>query len=162
MRWEATGQEVEAELYVDAYGPMEGVEVLARYVEDAEGGWPVGGLAAVTSRRVGRGRVITLGTTLPRAVLGNFLSGVCREAGVGPVVEATHVNGAETVLAVERGGGGGGEVGGDAAATVLVEWGGQDSMVLLKRGGVDVLTGERVDREVPIESYATRVIRHEG
>ena len=156
VRWRRLpgGEESPAEawgtrLYVEAFDAVrDDVEVLATY-----DGWPVAGRAAVTSRAVGAGRVVVCGTTFFEVETQRVMAGLCREAGVEPVVRG---DAGPTVLAVPRGV----MPTGGPAATVLVEMSGKRASVELTRPGVDVLSDERVEGRVEVEAFATRVIVH--
>lgn len=75
---------------------LKGAQGLAFYTDRAN---ELSGLAAVTSKKVGKGRVIVLGSILSEESLQKLLLTVCGEEGVRPAAEAT-----SNILAVPRSG----------------------------------------------------------
>ena len=73
LRLTAAGQESPCAIWCDAYEPLAGTEVIAEYRGPA-----IDGMAAITARGIGGGRVILLGT-LPNE---GMLRTVIRNAGI--------------------------------------------------------------------------------
>lgn len=74
-----------ANLCFDAIVPGDGVKVLASYPEDYE---YLGGYAAITETRVGKGRIILMGAQLDVADYRKFIKNVAAECGIEPICEA--------------------------------------------------------------------------
>ena len=71
-----------ANLCFDAILPGEGVKVLATYPDDYE---YLGGYAAITETKVGKGRIILMGTQLEVADYRKFMKQIALECGIEPI-----------------------------------------------------------------------------
>ena len=82
----ADGSEAEpvANLNFDALTPSEGVKVLASYKQGTD---YVEGYAAITETKVGKGRIILMGTQLATADYRKFIKNVALECGIQPVCQ---------------------------------------------------------------------------
>lgn len=71
-------------LCFDAIQPGEGVKTLATYQEDYE---YLGGYAAITETKVGKGRIILMGAQLSVADYRKFIKNIALECGIEPICE---------------------------------------------------------------------------
>lgn len=71
----------------DALVPGEGVKTLATYAEGGDDYLP--GYAAITETRVGRGRILLLGTQLDAESYGRFIGKVLAECGIAPLADGS-------------------------------------------------------------------------
>jgi beta-galactosidase GanA len=101
-------------LCFDALSPSEDVKVLARY---ASGMDYIEGYAAITETKIGKGRIILMGTQLDPSDYRKFIKKIAIECGIEPICEANdtvEVNLLEgeygTVLAAIECGGSGGSI----------------------------------------------------
>jgi beta-galactosidase len=107
------------------------------------------GLAAVTSRAMGRGRVILLGTVLPEPVLLGLIERVAEPEGVVSVVDAD-----PNLVCVPREG-----VAGRGLVAVEVE--NRPAMLCLPSPGTELLSGRRVDGALEIPAYGVVVVQYD-
>ncbi|MBI5831484.1 MAG: beta-galactosidase [Armatimonadetes bacterium] len=136
LSWLSGGQEWTGSLWADGF-EARGAEELALWSSG-----PLRGLAAATMRSVGSGRVVLLGTLLPA----QGLDWVLRQCGVAPVATA----GPRVVLAQRRGE--------SRQGAVLVELEGVGGTFTAPLAGVDLLSGDRFDQQIPMEPFGVRVI----
>ena len=82
----ADGSEMKpvANLNFDALTPSEGVKVLASYKEGTD---YIEGYAAITETKVGKGRIILMGTQLDPADYRKFIKKIALECGIQPICE---------------------------------------------------------------------------
>lgn len=140
----ADGHKTRTKTMCDGY-ECHGAEVLARY----EGGYG-DSLPAVISNRFGKGRVITSGGMVDADTWTRLMLEACREHGIGPMAKA-----GGRVVVVPRANAAG-EVVGHGVANLSD----QMQSVTLARGGVDLLTGQRVDATFTALPFQPMVIRH--
>jgi beta-galactosidase GanA len=139
MRW-ADGTESKGSIWHSGF-ELRGAKALATYTENE-----LAGLAAVTCRRMGKGRVIALGTMLPPEEMMRLLQRLTSEAGIAPVATAsTHV------LVAPRTGA--------AEGMVVVEHEHKPGSLTLPRPMTDLLTGKRHEGVVALEPYAVMVLK---
>jgi beta-galactosidase GanA len=83
----ANGEEATpvANLCFDAIIPGEGVKALASYPDSYE---YLGGYAAITETKVGKGRIILMGTQLSVADYRKFIKSIALECGIEPICES--------------------------------------------------------------------------
>jgi beta-galactosidase GanA len=132
-----------AEVWCDGF-ELRGAEALAGYSEHE-----LAGLAAVTSRAMGRGRVILLGTVLPEPVLLGLIERVAEPEGVVSVVDAD-----PNLVCVPREG-----VAGRGLVAVEVE--NRPAMLCLPSPGTELLSGRRVDGALEIPAYGVVVVQYD-
>ena len=130
-KW-ADGSDMEISQVFDGY-ELRGAESLAVYSEDHPKG-----LTAVSVKKVGKGRVIVLGTMLSGK---DFRRLIERELGFKPILEAS-----DNVEVIARG-----------KLILAVELGSENGIVKLNGKYKDVLTGEVCDGETEILPYTVRV-----
>jgi beta-galactosidase len=121
-----------------------GAEVLATYSEG-----PCEGLAAVTSHKLGRGRVIVLGTLPPSEDFVRLLSAVADKLGIKPVVNAS-----DNVLVVPRSG----EAG---SGLIAVELDNKPAWIELPRAGTDLITGSKLSGKINVGEYGVLAVRYD-
>ncbi len=141
IKW-SDGPESSGSLWYDILEPRD-CRPLAVYTEG-----PGAGLAAITTRKLGKGRVVVLGT-LPRPddLLRMFARIAC-EAGVQPVADAS-----ENLLVVPRSG----EAG---EGVIVVEYQNRPARIALPRSAEDLLTGRMESGEIEIPQYGVKVLRY--
>ena len=118
----------------DGYECLGGTQSLVRYTAGE-----LAGLSAVTERRVGKGRIILVGSVLSH---GDLL----RLVGIAPIAEAS-----ENVILTARSG--------DEAGIIAVETENKEGFVVLDAPCTDLLTGKQCSGRVPLSPYETRVFR---
>ncbi|NLE67501.1 MAG: beta-galactosidase [Lentisphaerae bacterium] len=119
------GAETQGSLWFDSY-ELAGGRALALYTEG-----PMKGLAAAVERKIGKGRIILLGTQLPPAAYLDLFAGIAAKAGVKPVAEAD-----PNLLVVPREGPAG-------RGRVVVETGNRKASLKIERPVINLLTGRR-------------------
>ncbi len=128
LRWK-DGHESQGALWYDSY-ELRGGRALAAYTEG-----PMKGLAAVVERKIGKGRLILLGTQLAAEDYQGLLRDAASGAAVTPAADAS-----PDLLVVPREGRGG-------RGRVAIETGNRPATLKLERPVVNLLTG-RTHREV--------------
>jgi beta-galactosidase GanA len=119
-----------------------GTTPLAMYTEE-----PLAGLAAATETRLGRGRIILLGT-LPRPEdLQRLMLRLAGECGLAPSVTAS-----SNVLAVPRAGAAG-------RGMVVIEIENRTGTLTLPRPARDEISGREYSGEVTVQPYQVMVLR---
>jgi len=140
IRWE-DGAQQNGSCWYDGLEPR-ACNVLARYVEG-----PLEGLAAVVEKKIGRGRVILLGTMPEQPGVAALIKTVCSTAGIEPVAEASP----NLVVAPRSGKGGRG--------WVVVEVHNTTGQVVLPKPARDLLTGRQLEGEVTLAPYGVLVLK---
>jgi len=136
------GTQSQGSLWYDTLEPSD-CEVLATYTEG-----PGAGLAAITSRKMGKGRIIVLGT-LPRPEdLLKLFASAAAEADVHPVADAS-----DNLLVVPRSG----EAG---EGLMLVEYENRPARIALPKPATDLLTGQTESGEIEVEPYGVKVLKY--
>ncbi|OGV75062.1 MAG: hypothetical protein A2340_14550 [Lentisphaerae bacterium RIFOXYB12_FULL_60_10] len=133
----------EGSLWFDAF-EAKGSRVLARYADG-----PMAGDAAVVERRMGKGRVIVLGTVPDAESWAALVVRVCAEAKIRPVTEAS-----SNVLVVPRNGKGG-------TGWVVVELQNETGRVTLPKPARDLLTGKTLRGELEVAPHGVHVLTFE-
>ena len=141
IKWN-DGAESAGSLWYDSLKPRD-CEPLAVYTEG-----PGAGLAAVTVRKMGKGRVVVLGTLPSPADLLKMLQPIAAEAGIAPVANAS-----ENLLVVPRDGVAG-------KGLMLVEFENRPARIALPRQATDLLTGRVESGEIEIPPYGVKVLRY--
>ncbi len=141
IKWK-DGTESKGGLWYDCLEPRD-AEPLALYTEG-----PGERLAAVTARKMGKGRIIVLATLPPKEDLLRMLGPIAAEAGVSPVADAS-----DNLLVVPRSG----EAG---EGLILVEFENRPARIKLPRQATDLLTGNALSGEVEIQPYGVQVLRY--
>lgn len=140
MRW-ADGTISKSQLWCDAF-ELRGADSIAEYTENE-----LAGLCAVASRKLGKGRIIVLGTQLDSAALRGILSRVAGPAGISPAADAS-----ENLLVVPRSGPGG-------EGLIVVEHEHKPAALTLPEPATDLLTGKPVPAgRVEVEPYGVKVL----
>jgi beta-galactosidase GanA len=117
---------------------LKGATALATYTDG-----PLAGLAAITETRLGKGRILVMGTVAPPEVLVNLV----RSAGMAPVITA-----GPNVLIVPRSGEGG-------EGLIALELHNQPATITLPGPMTDLLTGQRHQGEVAVRPYGVMVLK---
>ena len=139
LRW-ADGVESGGSVWFDALEPR-GSEAMATYTEG-----PLAGLAAVTQRQVGKGRIVLLGTVPVAGDFQRLLLGLAAAAGIAPVAEAS----ANLMVVPRRGRAGEG--------VIAVELANQPAQLTLPRPARDLLTGLGHSGQVQVKPYGVMVL----
>ena len=135
-------RESQGTLWYDSY-ELRGAKPLATYVEG-----PMKGLAAVAERRMGKGRIILLGTLPGEQDLQRLLLDAAAEARVGPVAEAS-----ANLLVVPR-------KGRTAEGLIAVELSNQPATLKLQRPAVELLTRRRCEGTLEVQPYGVAVLKY--
>jgi beta-galactosidase len=122
LRWK-DGREAQGSVWFDSY-ELHGGRALATYTEG-----PMKGLAAAVERKIGKGRLILLGTQPAADDFRKLIAEAAAGSGVAPVAEAS-----PRLLVVPRSGNGG-------RGCVAVETGNQPATLKLNRPVINLLTG---------------------
>jgi len=141
LRW-ADGPVSSGSLWYAGLEPKN-AEVLAAYTED-----PLNGLAAVTESRLGKGRIVLLGTLPIPADLQRLLLRLAAQCGIRPAAEAT-----PNVLVVPRSG----KIGRGA---VVIEIGNRPGLLSTSSPARDVLNGKVYFGEIALAPYQVLVLEH--
>lgn len=141
IKW-TDGAESKGSIWYDSLEPRDS-EALATYTEG-----PGAGLAAATVRRMGKGRVIVLGTMPNAEDFIKMLAAIAAEAGVSAVADAS-----ENLLVVPRKG----EAG---EGLMLVEFENKPARIKLTRQATDLITGRVVSGEIEIPAYGVMVLKY--
>lgn len=140
LRW-ADGREAEGSVWFDGLEPR-GAKALATYTEG-----PLAGLAAVTERKMGKGRVILLGTMPAGADMTALLGRLAAEVGIQPAAEASG-----NLVVAPRGGKAG-------RGLIAVEVRNRPATLTLPQPATDLLTGQRHRGQIDIEPFGVRVLK---
>lgn len=140
VRW-ADGRESIGSLWYDGL-ELRGAKALATYTE-----YPFEGLAAVTEHRVGKGRIIVLGTMPQPEDMQSLLASICAESGVSPAAEAS-----DNLVVVRREGDAG-----DGLAVVEVE--NRAGALTLPEPMTDLITGTRYQGTIDVPPYGVLMLR---
>lgn len=141
IRW-ADGSESAGSVWYDILEPR-GAEVLATYA-----GGQFDGMAAAVRARLGKGRVILLGTLPDADGMQRLLLRTAAEAGVHPAAQAS-----SNVLVVPREGPAG-------RGLAVLELQNRPGTVTLPEPATDLLTGQRHSGEVPVPPYGVMVLQY--
>ena len=141
IKW-SDGTESTGSLWYDMLEPRDS-ESLAVYTEG-----PGAGLAAVTTRKVGKGRVIVLGTLPSPDDLLRMFRPIAAEAGVEPVADASG-----NLLVIPRAGDAG-------EGVIVVEFENRPARIALARPATDLLTGRVESGEIEIPAYGVKVLKY--
>lgn len=141
IKW-SDGTESKGSLWYDSLEPRD-CETLATYTEG-----PGEGLAAVTMRKMGKGRVIILGTLPNKDDLLKLIKPIADEAGVSPVADAS-----ENLLVVPRDGAAG-------KGLMLVEFDNKPAQIAIQGQATDLLTGKVQSGEIEIPPYGVKVLKY--
>lgn len=141
LRW-SDGQEGSGSLWYDGLDPR-AAQPLATYDEG-----PFRSLAAVTETRIGKGRLVLLGTLPSAGDLAALLLRLAREAGVTPAAQAS-----PNILAVPREGPGG-------RGMVAVEFENRPGVLTLPEPATDLLSGTELHGEVRLTPYQALVLKY--
>jgi beta-galactosidase GanA len=140
VRW-PDGRRSPGSLWYDGF-ELRGGEALATYEEG-----PCAGLAAVAQRRVGRGRIVLLGT-LPRPEdLQRLVLPLAAERGIRPVAEAS-----PNLLVVPREGPAG-------RGLVALELQHREATLTLPEPMTDLLTGRRTEGTLDLAPFSVAVLQ---
>lgn len=140
LRWE-DGREAKGSLWFDSY-ELRGGRALATYTEG-----PMKGLAAVVERKIGKGRIILLGTQPGPEDYQKLLAAAAAGARVKPAAEAS-----SNLLVVPRAGKAG-------RGCVAVETANQPATLKLDRPAVNLLTGCAHRDSIAIPPYGVVVLK---
>lgn len=141
LTW-ADGTESKGSLWYDGFEPKT-AETLATYTEGHNKG-----LAAVTSNKMGKGRVIVLGTLPLADDLKWLMVSAAAQAGILPVAEAS-----ENLLVIPRKG----ETG---EGIIVMEYENRPASFVLPCEAVDLLTGRKHSGTVDIPPYSVMVFKY--
>lgn len=141
IRWN-DGTESKGSHWYDCLEPRDS-EPLAVYTEG-----PGKGLAAATTRKMGKGQVIVLGTLPSPEDLLRMLAPIAAEAGVTRVADASN-----NLLVVPRSGDTG-------QGLILVEFENKPARIALPRPATNLLTGQVEAGEIEIPPYGVKVLRY--
>ncbi len=122
---------------------LKGAEGLAFYTEDAR---ELSGLAAVTDKKVGKGRVIVLGSIPSESSFQKLLYSVCSAAGIKPAAKAS-----PNLLAVPREGKG-------LKGMFVLELEHKAGKLLLNTPMTDLITGKTYNGEIKIPPYGALIL----
>ncbi len=137
-------------VWCEAFEPEDGTTVRARY----EGGYGEGH-TAVLDRRLGKGRVLTIGCPLDEERLMAVVEEAARDAGLAPLAAAGPEN--EGVLLCPRA-----AADGSIAAMGLVNLRKEARRVELPSAGKDLIGGEPTGTTVELEPLEVRLVRFDG
>ncbi len=140
LRW-ADGHDAQGSVWFDSY-ELRGGTALATYTEG-----PMKGLAAIVERKIGKGRLILLGTQPGPKEYVKLLAYAGGAAKVKPAAEAS-----PNLLVVPRAGKAG-------RGCVAVETSHQPATLKLARPAVDLLTGRTHKESIAIPPYGVAVLR---
>jgi beta-galactosidase GanA len=140
LRWN-DGGEAQGGIWFDSY-ELKGAKALAAYTEG-----PMKGLAAVVERKIGKGRLILLGTQLPHADYQKLLEAAAKQAGVRPVATAD-----ANLLVVPREGKAG-------RGRIVVETGNRPATMKLDGPAMNLLTGRKHRDSVTVPPYGVMVLK---
>lgn len=122
---------------------LEDAEAIVSYTNESN---EMEGLAAVTRKSVGKGKIIVLGTIPSAADIQKLLAAVCKKAGLSQSAKAS-----PNLLVVPRAGDG-------HEGMIVVELEHKTGMMTLERKMTDLLTGVEYDGEFEIPPYKVLVL----
>ena len=128
------------------YDAMElaGGRSVATYTEG-----PMKGLAAIVENKMGKGKVIVLGTCPEPAALVSLIAREAKKAGILPVAKAS-----TNLLCIPRSGKGG-------EGMIVIEIENKSASLTLAKASVDLLTGKKYPRGiVPVKPYSVMVLKY--
>jgi beta-galactosidase len=137
------GSSCHPKFWCEGFVPHDGTDVLAFY----KGGYG-NGHAAVLSKCIGKGRVVTVGAPLEEHAYMAMVRELCNEAAVEPVL-----TGSWEVLACPRV-----DPSGDIIAIGLINTVKANRIVTLPSAGIDILSGKAVDREIELKALEVRLV----
>jgi beta-galactosidase GanA len=132
-KWADGGETMKLYDYYDAYRPVD-----SRALISYDGG-EFDGYAVATEKKIGRGRVILLGSVLPHGELR-------RLAGIAPIAEAS-----ENVRLVERSG--------DENGLIALEVAAENGFLVLDGAYTDLISGQRLEGRVEMQPHRVLVLR---
>ncbi len=127
----------------DAIVAGEGVQTIATYTGGSE---YLVGYSAITETKVGKGRIILMGTQLEPNAYRTFIKNIAEECGILPIAEAT-----DTVFVNLFEGGYG-------TVLVAIETASQQGFITMPFDCVDIDTGEEFSKEQKVEMAPYRCI----
>jgi beta-galactosidase len=140
MRWaDGDGAPFTGEKWYYGFDPR-GAQTLASYTDS-----PLEGLAGVVRARRGKGAIILLGTFPSEADLTRIVAQACGQQGIAPAAAAS-----PNVLVVPRSGDAG-------RGAVVLEMHNQPGTITLPQPCTDLLTGLRLEGEVPVAPFSVLV-----
>ncbi len=119
-------------------------EVLAVYDNG-----PLKGLAAVTQRRIGKGKIIVLGTMLDPDSLKKLIGDIALHAGIKPVAQAS-----SNILYAPRSGSENG-----ARGAVAVELENRPGYIIFDKPVIDILTGDTLQGKIEVKPQSVFVLK---
>ena len=132
-KW-ADGEECSVSTCFDAYEIGEGTESLAKYC-----GGEFGGLSVITERKVGKGKVVLVGSVISHADLLKLVN-------LASIAEAS-----DNVILTERSG--------EENGIVAVETQNKSGYIVLDGDYADLITGEKLSGKTEIKPYQTLVLK---
>ena len=140
MRW-CNGAQSKGTVWCDAM-ELRGAEAIATWAEG-----PMEGLSAITSHKVGKGKIVVLGTLPEEAALVEMMKFLATDTGVWTVSGAS-----SNLVAVPR-------TGKTAKGMVVVEIENRPGTLTLDTPATDLLTGKRVNGTIEIPPYGVMVLK---
>lgn len=131
-------------IWCEAFAPHPGTDVLARY----KGGYG-DGLPAIVSRRLGKGRVITVGTALDENCRMNLFDRLAGECGIAPLARE-----GEGILCCPRV-----DADGKLRALGLINYRKTSGRIQLPAGGRDLLSGETLPASLDMAPLQVRILQ---
>jgi beta-galactosidase GanA len=135
------GAEGQGALWYDGF-ELKGAQALATYTDG-----PLAGLAAVAEKKMGKGRIITLGTLLPTEFFARLVLQAAQGAGLAPAAAA-----GPNVLTVVRSGD-------KREGLVALEMNNQPSWLTLAGPMTDLLTGKKHQGKIEMQPYQVMVLK---
>jgi len=146
----ADGQTSTGSIWYDGFEPRD-CDVLATYTEN-----PLEGLAAVVSRKLGKGRIVMLGTMPVAADWQRLLLDQARSVDIAPVAEAS--TNLLVVPRVDKA-----QAGAPDAQTrglIVVELENRSGTIGLPQSATDLLTGRKHSGSIEVAPYGVMVLAH--
>lgn len=141
FRWQ-NGRMSRGTIWQDGF-ELQGAKALATYTEKE-----MKGLAAVTQHKVGKGRIIVIGTLLAPDDFQKLLLTVTAEAGIRPA----STRASDTLLIAPR-------EGQTVSGAVVIELGNKQASLTIKHPAVDLLTGRTIKGRVTVPPYGVMVLQ---
>jgi len=131
-------------LWCDAFIPEKGTKAIAAYADG-----PAKGMAAAVERKIGRGKIVALGTHFDRRFLAGWLV-----SEIAKYAQAKAVSGCG-IVAVRRV-----SVTGKPEGMIVVDIAGKGGKATPDKNGVDLLTGKKVKNSLSLPPYGVAVIKY--